>query len=320
MNVHLTFDTEIWCNGWDRLDAAFPASFERYVYGHSAKGDFALPKTVEILNRHGLAGVFFVEPLFSARFGAQHLATIVGLLRDAGQQVQLHLHPEWTDEITPPIIADHSKKRQHLTYYTLDEQTALIGRARELLEAAGSGEIDTFRSGSFAVNHDTYEALARNGIRLDSSVNRCHAISAADLPKQRSLDVPFTIAGVQSFPVAVFHDGLGRDRPAQVGACSFSEMRDALQSAHAAGISDFVIVSHNFELLKPSSSAPDPIVVQRFERLCAHLAEHRAEWPVTGYHAVAPDLNGRERLLDAGPRALPLSTLKRYAGQLVRRF
>ncbi len=160
MNVHLTFDTEIWCNGWDRLDAAFPASFERYVYGHSAAGDFALPKTLEILNRHGLTGVFFVEPLFSARFGAQHLATIVGLLHDAGQQVQLHLHPEWSDEIAPPIIPNHHSKRQHLTYYTLDEQTALIGRARELLEAAGADEIDTFRSGSFAVNHDTYEALA----------------------------------------------------------------------------------------------------------------------------------------------------------------
>ncbi|MEO8248204.1 MAG: hypothetical protein ABI589_02445 [Burkholderiales bacterium] len=320
MNVHLSFDTEVWCNGWDRLDAAFPASFERYVYGQSAAGQYALPKTLEILNRHHLKGVFFVEPLFSARFGAEHLARIVGLLRDAGQDVQLHLHPEWTDEITPPILENSRVKRQHLIYYTQDEQAALIGRGRELLEAAGSGEISAFRSGSFAVNRDTFEALARNGIRLDSSINRCHAVSAADLSRERLLDTPFTVAGVRSFPVAVFRDGLGRDRPAQVGACSFSEMRDALRTAHEAGISDFVIVSHNFELLKPGSSEPDAIVVRRFERLCAHLAEHRAEWLVTGYRALADDWGARELAPDAGPRARPLSTLKRYAGQLARRF
>ncbi len=318
MNVHLTFDTEVWCNGWDRLDAAFPASFERYVYGRSSKGNYALPKTLEILNRHGLTGVFFVEPLFSARFGPQYLATIVGMLRDAGQQVQLHLHPEWTDEITPPIIADSTTKRQHLTYYTLAEQTALIGRARELLEAAGSGELDTFRSGSFAVNHDSFEAMARNGIRLDSSINRCHAISGADLPHQRALNTPFLLAGVQSFPVAVFRDGLGHDRPAQVGACGFSEMRDALQTAHACGLQSFVVVSHNFEMLKPGTSTPDRIVVQRFERLCEHLAEHRDQYPVTGYSAV--HLGDRPTAPTGAVHARLVSTAKRYAGQLVRRF
>jgi len=73
MQVHLTFDIEVWCNGWQQLDQRFPAAFERYCYGRSAQGDYALPKTLEILQRHGLTGVFFVEPLFSARFGASYL-------------------------------------------------------------------------------------------------------------------------------------------------------------------------------------------------------------------------------------------------------
>ena len=33
MNVYLTFDIEVWCNGWKDLDGAFPASFDRYVFG-----------------------------------------------------------------------------------------------------------------------------------------------------------------------------------------------------------------------------------------------------------------------------------------------
>ena len=106
MNVHLTFDIEVWCDGWDSLDATFPASFERYVYAKSAHGSYALPKTLEILERHGLTGVFFVEPLFAARFGLEYLRTVVDLIRVAGHSVQLHLHPEWVDEIRPALIAN----------------------------------------------------------------------------------------------------------------------------------------------------------------------------------------------------------------------
>jgi len=141
MNVHLTFDVEVWCNGWANLDRNFPDAFERYVYGRSASGDYALPKTLEILERNGLRGLFFVEPLFSARFGSQYLELIVALIRRGGHDVQLHLHPEWTDEIDPPILPIARGKRQHLIYYDLEEQTALIAAARKLLESAGSGTI-----------------------------------------------------------------------------------------------------------------------------------------------------------------------------------
>ena len=61
MKVLLTFDVEVWCGGWDNLDQRFPSSFDRYVFGSSKAGDFALPRTLQILKRHGLRGVFFVE-------------------------------------------------------------------------------------------------------------------------------------------------------------------------------------------------------------------------------------------------------------------
>ena len=75
MNVYLTFDIEIWCNGWSNLDRTFPISFERYVYGRSRHGAYALPQTLSILNQYGLKGIFFVEPLFAARFGIKHLSS-----------------------------------------------------------------------------------------------------------------------------------------------------------------------------------------------------------------------------------------------------
>lgn len=316
MNVYLTFDVEVWCNGWDDLDRVFPTSFERYVYGHSSHGDYALPKTLELLNQHGLQGVFFVEPLFATRFGQQHLDTIVSLIRNAGHDVQLHLHPEWTDEALQPLILDCATKRQHLSYYTLDEQTALIACGKKMLEAAGSGPISAFRSGSFAANPDTFEALRRNHILLDSSLNRCHAISAPELLRGHDLDTVFDVAGITTYPVTVFQDGFGTDRPAQVGACSFAEMRTALVDAQQQGAQHFVIVSHNFEMLKPGSVQPDRVVVRRFAQLCAFLGQHRDRFAVGSFTSA----QAVPAAMVQQPRTGWTATGLRYAEQALRRL
>lgn len=272
MKVYLTFDVEVWCNGWHDLDARFPAAFERYCYGRSAAGDYALPKTLEIMNRHGLRGVFFVEPLFSARFGSRFLDTMVGLIRDAGQDIQLHLHPEWTDEIRPALIDDVSRKRQHLTFYSEDEQTALIAAGRRLLEASKGSPVTAFRSGSFAANLDTYRALRRSGFELDSSLNRVYDHSAGSISDISSDSSHRVIEGVECFPVTAFIDGFGRPRAAQLNGCTFGELRSALLQAQQGGRHHFVLVSHNFEMLQPGSAQPDRRVVERFESLCAFLA------------------------------------------------
>ena len=217
MNVYLTFDIEVWCNGWSHLDDNFPGSFERYVYGASRTEGYALPKTLQILQRYGLRGVFFVEPLFSARFGSQHLKTITDLILDAGQDVQLHLHPEWTDEIRPGLIDDCERKRQHLTYYTFPEQTALIAFGKARLEDATGRPVTAFRAGSFAANRDTFRALAHNGIGIDSSLNESFDHSEGTLPSPNRWKPQDHIDGVDTYPVTVFKDGFGRPRAAQVG-------------------------------------------------------------------------------------------------------
>src|SRR5450432_4116900 len=119
MNVLLTFDVELWCGGWADLDRNFPDAFTRYVYGRSSKGDYALPATLQILSEYGLRATFFVEPLFAYRFGVEPLREIVGLILAAGQDVELHLHSELTDEATPAILEFQSTRRPYLSHYSL---------------------------------------------------------------------------------------------------------------------------------------------------------------------------------------------------------
>lgn len=318
MNVFLTFDVEVWCNGWTALDERFPAAFERYIFGHSPVGDFALPKTLEILNCYGLKGVFFVEPLFSARFGAEYLHTVCQLIQDAGQEIQLHLHPEWTDEIRPAIFPDKPYKRQHLIHYDRVEQAHLIQWGHTLLEAAAGQSVTAFRAGSFAANSDTLAAVAEAGLDIDSSLNISCPLSGVDLRDSIDLTVSQHYQGLQLIPLSVFRDGFGKLRHAQVGACSVAELQQAIQDAQYKGHSAFTVLSHNFEMLQGGCTKPDPWVVKRFERLCGFLAAHRDDFPTRGF-ADAPTFPATAAPLKL-PRAGRMATLTRYYEQARRRL
>lgn len=315
MNVVLSFDVEVWCDGWEDIDAKFPACFERYVYGRSPRGDYALPKTLEIMRRHGIRGVFFVEPLFAARFGEEPLRTIVRMIADEGHDVQLHLHPEWTDELPFALIPDHHAKRQFLHMYTRQEQQVLIGHGKAALERILGRPVTAFRAGSFAANRDTYHALEACGIAIDSSLNDYYPDSGGDVERPARFATEGRIGQVRIYPVTMFADGRGRLRPVQVNGCSLSEMTQALDSAERGGCRYFVIVSHNFEMLKPGRSEPDAIVVRRFEGLCRFLGEQRHRFSTGPYPALGgPEADERR------PTTGLWSTVQRHAEQAYRRI
>lgn len=318
MNVFLTFDVEIWCNDWKALDERFPDAFARYVYGRSPAGDYALPKTLEILNLHGLRGVFFVEPLFAARFGVERLAEVTGLIRDAGQEVQMHLHPEWTDEIRPSIFPAKPFKRQHLIHYSREEQTELMRRGLTLLAEAGNTGITAFRAGSFAANADTLAAVQACGLQLDSSLNMVYPHSGEDVRREGEFYFPRRRNGLQLLPMTVFRDGLGRLRHAQVGACSTAEFSEAIEDSAARGHPCFTILSHNFEMLRAGASQPDRVVAGRFQTLCRFLGENRVRFPTSGLASIpeVATVPSDTALAEVGR----LATFRRFAGQAARRL
>lgn len=289
LDVFFSVDVEVWCDGWDNLDEKFPEAFRRYVYGPTAHGDYALPYTLRVLEDHGLTGVFFVEPLFSTRFGSQPLQEIVGLLREGKQEIQLHLHPEWVDESIEPLLENIEGKRQHLRYYTLSEQEILVSAGKRLIAEAGGGECAAFRAGSFGFNRDTLTALAANGIRFDSSYNATiFGLDSGVGPGQVLVDA-FECDGICEYPMTVYDDGTAL-RHAQLTACSHREMEGLLWQALETGRRSFMILSHNFELLNTTRDRPDDVVVSRFRQLCAFLDRNRDSFNVRGFEGLTPDL------------------------------
>ena len=318
LNVFFTVDVEIWCDGWNDIDRKFPDAFKRYIYGPTHKGDYALPIQLKILQDHGLKGVFFVEPLFSTRFGSDPLQEIVGLINEAEQEIQLHLHTEWVNEALVPLIPDSAKKRQHIKYFSLSEQEILISKGIDLLVQGGSDNISAFRAGSFGANQDTLKALGSNKIGIDSSYNYISIMNGiCEIETDNILFQPQVIENIYEYPLSVYSDRKGHFRHAQLGACSSNELINMLMAAVDSGWNSFTILSHNFELLNKSKSKVDNIVFQRFLSLCKFLEKNRDLFNCTGFSTVNPNA------VEQQPEPIKsnvMSTAWRMAEQAVRRI
>lgn len=315
--VFFTVDMEVWCDGWDDLDHKFPEQFNRYVYGPTQYGNYGLPRTLELLNEHGLQGVFFTEPLFSARFGVAPLQEIVGLINDAGQEVQLHLHPEWANEASPTLIPNMESKRQYLCHFNKTEQIQLIDQGRRFLENAGAVKINAFRAGGFGMNKNTWHALAELGITYDSSFNAAHMPQESNVKFGAEFNQPRWIEGVWEYPMTVFEERQNKLRHLQLGACSFQEMEWLLWHALENEWDSVVILSHNFELLNQAKSRPDPIVNARLAKLCKFLEKNSDCFQTCGFHNLSESKEVESSVL---PRSTMQRTMSRVLSQAARRI
>ncbi|MBX3595669.1 polysaccharide deacetylase [Sphingomonas sp.] len=277
----LTVDTELmWRHhaaGLD-IDAIAARSLEPAGVGISHQ--------LRMLAQHDLKATFFVDPMPAVAHGLDPIRRVVDAILEAGQDVQLHLHPNWA-------AASDEDRTAHASFELIDftyiEQRELIRAASDLLVAAGAPRPIAFRAGSYCASDDTLAALAALGIRYDSS----HNGSEHPWPSAIGLDprriAPCMHQGVVEVPVTLIEDKRGHLRHFQICALSTAEMRDALDHAVRESHAAVTIVSHGFELSNRAGTRPNAIHVHRFETLCAMLAERRGAIVTTTF-ASLPDL------------------------------
>lgn len=316
VNVFITVDTEIWCGGWDNIDQKFPDAFEKYILGPTPRGHWALPKKLDILQQHGLKASFFVEPLFSLRFGAEPLQQIVQLINQANQEIQLHLHTEWVDEALQPVFESAAEKKQFLYQFSVDQQQHLLELGTKLLKDAGAGEINAFRAGSYGANLDTMTALKRCGITIDTSYNPNFEKFKQCFGDSTPLYQPGVLNGVHVYPVTVFND-TQNPRHLQLTACSFDEFRFIAEQAEQEGWDSIVLVSHNFELMNTQKTQPNRVVTKRFEKICRYLADNRDRFNTVGFNDITPkSYSGTAKPFTSSR----LRTLRRLGSQALSRL
>ncbi len=331
LKVFLTVDVELWPDQPDwphgplRRDSFdFESAYDFYILGNTAKGNFGLPRQLEILGQNDLKATFFVEPLYSYIAGKDYLVDTVARIRKAGQEIGLHPHTEWLGELKADGLTGFCFK-QFIHEYSRPEQASILHLARERLVDCGSSGIPVNRAGNFGANLDTLPALKEIGIRCDSSFNPVFAHSFPDIPRFSKPVKPFARSGVLEFPVSNFTDYTNHRRHAQICAVGFEELRGSLHAFWEAGCHSFTIVLHSFEFLnrsrgkKANRTGPIPIslYLRRFEDLCGFLARNRDKYVTSTFaEALSDDVRWDEHPWgDAEIRVPCWATAKRYIEQ-----
>jgi hypothetical protein len=269
MQVYITVDVELWPSNWSDYKLQFSEAYKRYILGETKDGIHGLPYQLQVLSKYNLKAVFFVESLFASQFGLARLEQIVNMIQNAGQQVQIHAHPEWVHHMDKPFLETNG--RYHLARFDCAEQSELIHAAKKNLIAAGAPDVFAFRAGSFSANNDTILALQKNNIPIDSSVN----ISIEGAQGEFGfMNEPGFIGDIIELPLTNYRDRPGHMRALQVAGSSYGEFKSILKSGIASGLESVVLLSHSAELLNSARNGVDYFAVSRFEKMCQYLSKN----------------------------------------------
>ncbi|WOF42769.1 polysaccharide deacetylase family protein [Sphingopyxis indica] len=307
----ISFDTELSAALFQQ-GADARANFESSVLGRCRDGDFGIEYQMDVLEAHGIKGVFFVDPMPALVYGPKIIEAIVRPIVSRGHEVQLHIHTEWLKFARFNPVGKQTGR--NIADFALPAQKKLIGLARDILVSAGAPDPIAFRAGNFGANDDTLAALAALGFRYDSSFNaaylgrECRIGLDAD-----NLGMRFH-HGVCEVPVSGLMDRPGSFRPAQLCAMSKEEMRDALDHAAASGAIQFSAFSHSFELMSRDRAVVNRLAVARLKALCRAVADD-PRVSSGGFAGLPLPPAQPGRIEAAAPR--PVRTWKRIAEQAI---
>lgn len=302
--VLITVDTEL-SPLLHQQGASADENFAASITGRTSDGDFGVGWQMDMLERHGLRGVYFVDPAPALVYGDEIVRRIVEPIVARGHKVQLHIHTEWLEWASEPPVG---VRGLHIGDFSREDQNVLLEWARDTLIRCGAPAPTAFRAGNYGANDDTLAVLSELGIAWDSSFNPSYAPEPCRIALPRETG-PARHAGMIELPVSAIYDQPGQLRAAQICALSETEMTAALR--HAAGQdAPFVIVSHSFEMLSRDRKRPNCVVMRRFEAICEEIAANPA-LQCAGFGHLDPDT-----VLNSVPSRLPANRL-RTLGRMV---
>jgi hypothetical protein len=252
--VCFTVDTEFSIGG-NFEDPILPPIAEPMVLGTINGKEHGLGFLLDVFCKFGVQATFFVEALQAAYFGDEPMGAIARRIAEAGQDVQLHLHPCWLHYEAPstrlpgkaPSDSCAGRSDAELDHFF---QFGLSAFSRWRLRRPVA-----VRAGNFEVDTNFYRAAARSGILLSSSI-----AVPVHRPAEEALARPSSrhrIGELLEFPVFSYTYPLGtgeRSRPLAITACSCAEILSVLMQARNHAISPVIILTHPQEYVKQKGS------------------------------------------------------------------
>jgi len=271
MHVYLTIDTEISAGLFQMLGKdASREIFDRSITGRTPTGDVGVGYQMDVFERNGLKGVFFVDPMPALVMGESIIRDIVEPIVERGHDVQLHMHTEWLAFAKDSPV--EGRVGSNIKDFSLEDQVALIGYAAGALVNAGASQPVAFRAGNYGASDNTLHALALHGIKYDTSFCPGIAQSHCSISLSKNITEAVEHCGVVEVPIGAIKARGEKRRHAQITALSSYEMINALNHSEKIGRNSYSIVSHSFEMMARDRYSINQVVRRRFERFCHDLS------------------------------------------------
>lgn len=284
LQVFLTVDTEASIAGCFDNPLQYPPLLSEPIDGVIDGTSEALGFLLRTLQHYQLTATFFTESLQSRYFGVAPMQKRVVQILEAGQDVQLHVHPCWLNfaegRLINPTPNDQSTGRP------LDELVAIFAEAQQRFGDWGFGAAKAVRTGNFSTGMDTFIACREAGLLFSSNI----AVALrppVDVALHENKYGFQLISGVTELPLTSFRsyrlNGRTADRIMAITACSFAEMVQAIEQAYEQGLQAVCILTHPFEFIARSNlrferMRANRLNQERFRLLCDFLARNDGKY------------------------------------------
>lgn len=295
--IFITIDTE--CTEERLLGKKIrpPLGYSEMMWGRvGTPSELGIAMLVDELKKRNIAASFFVEALCTLRFGEEGLAEAIQFLVENGQDVQLHLHPnferpEWRRTGAPA-------PEDNIGRLPLEEQRRLLMLGSAVLQRCGVNPTDltAFRAGNYGASNDTLRVLHDLGFVVDASYNPCYLGSDCDIDYAEAPNDAFLhSSGIWELPVSNIVQPGGGFRHLEVTAISFAEMRWSLHALHAAGVRHISIVTHPGEFFSIDSVDPvrgraNRINLRRFQSILDFVSSNSDTFEFSTVGTLAKEL------------------------------
>ncbi|MBR2743511.1 MAG: polysaccharide deacetylase family protein [Clostridia bacterium] len=224
--------------------------------------NFGVNAIMDILEEHGMKGVFFVNVYEAYSFGPgyeNYMSRVMADMHVRGHEVGLHCHEKECD-------AAFAHSEFGLDQLTFEQQKERLEQGCRFIERIINERPISFRSGAYRINEYTLKALKEIGIKVDSSLfylQKNNAITAWPTISQVC-----SIDGITEFPIVPVADSSGIIRKLDLDSLSLEDIICALSELKSRDDFPYCqLMFHSFSFLDTNRiSGKEPIVSYEYNR------------------------------------------------------
>lgn len=245
----------------------------------TAEGAHGSPLIMDVVERHGGRGTFFVDVYNRTTVSEELVAQSVREIAERGHEAALHTHPAF------PSGRRGYGMAQTMKALSLDEQTRFVAEGAAMIERWTGRRPVSHRAGGYGANYDTLTALARNGIAYDSSVFHGYPHCGLNEPPL-TINTPKHHSGVFEIPVSVTRNELyagpvrlvAMNKKLDPDWCSPRELERQVDAMMQPLRGPIILFLHSYSLLDIERGfRPSPAAVARLDRILAYCVGRGAE-------------------------------------------